>query len=115
MALDAIANGAHGCVPSLANLAPRFFADAVRRAAGGHPDPADQKRIESLMPAFGLLEERPQDSTTLRLMALKAILQVAGIMDPYMAQLAPDLTPEWRERARAFAEANELCRSFAGC
>ncbi|MBM3747916.1 MAG: dihydrodipicolinate synthase family protein [Acidobacteria bacterium] len=108
LTLEAAAFGAHGCVPSIANLAPRFFSDAFAAAASGEPRPGDQERIAGLMGAFGLFEDRPQDSTTLRLMALKAVLHVLGIMEPYMVQLAPPLPDEWLTRARAFVEQHGL-------
>jgi 4-hydroxy-tetrahydrodipicolinate synthase len=111
LTLEAAALGAHGCVPSIANLAPRFFTDAFRAAAAGESRPGDQERIAALMGAFGLFEEHPQDSTTLRLMALKAVLHVLGIMEPYMAQLAPPLVPEWLARARAFVEEHGLAEA----
>lgn len=111
LTLEAASLGAHGCVPSIANLAPRFFTAAFRAASAGNPRPADQERIAALMGAFGLFEERPQDSTTLRLMALKAVLHVLGIMEPHMAQLAPPLSPEWLARARRFVEEHGLAET----
>lgn len=107
--LEAAALGAHGAVASLANLAPRLLGGAFRRASAGEEADDAQQEIAALMGAFGLFEERPQDSTTLRLMALKAVLQALGIMDTHMAQLAPsELPPAWTARARAFAEERGL-------
>ncbi|MBL8231742.1 MAG: dihydrodipicolinate synthase family protein [Bryobacterales bacterium] len=82
--LEAASCGAHGAMASLANLAPRLLADAFD--AGRETD-ATQQEIAALIGAFGLFEERPQDSTTLRLMALKAVPHALGIMDTHMAQL----------------------------
>jgi 4-hydroxy-tetrahydrodipicolinate synthase len=108
LTLEAASLGAHGSVPSIANLAPRFMVDAFCRAARGDVQQADLDGIAALMPAFGLFESRPQESTTLRLMALKAILQQLGVMDAHMAQLAPPLCEQWRERARRFAVEHRL-------
>lgn len=116
LSLDAAAQGAHGCVPSLANLDPSFFSAAWKRAAGGDLSAreADQQRISALMSSFSLFEERPQHSTTLRLMAHKAILAELGIMSAHMAQLAPPVTPEWRGRARAFVAQHGLAHYAQG-
>jgi 4-hydroxy-tetrahydrodipicolinate synthase len=108
--LEAAGWGAHGCIASVANFAPRFISDALRRARAGEARPEDQERISALMASFGLFEPRPQESTTLRLMALKAILQAMGIMQPHMAQLGPaDVPVEWMERARQFVVRHQLC------
>jgi 4-hydroxy-tetrahydrodipicolinate synthase len=104
LTLEAASLGAHGCVPSIANLAPAFFCRAFRDAASGAPREDDQRRIDDLMAAFGLFEETPQQSTTLRLMALKAVLECLGVMSAHMAQLAPPLSDAWRAKARVFVE-----------
>jgi 4-hydroxy-tetrahydrodipicolinate synthase len=103
LTLAAAAAGAHGCVPSIANLAPRFVCRAFRSAASGGAIEGDNQRMDGLMEAFGLFEKTPQQSTTLRLMALKAVMQSMGIMSARMVQLAPPLSEERLQKAREFA------------
>lgn len=116
LTIEAATAGAHGCVPSLANLAPAFMVDAWNRAASGNlaAREADQEKIKTLMSAFSLFEERPQQSTTLRLMALKAVLSELGVMSSCMAQLAPPVAPEWQAKARAFAVDHGLVAYVSG-
>lgn len=111
LALEAASLGAHGCIASIANLAPQLMVSAFARASAGEAPAADQEAIAALMPVFGLFESRPQESTTLRLMALKAVLQQFGIMDTHMAQLAPPLSEEWREIVRLFTVRHHLSAS----
>ncbi len=110
LTLEAADHGAHGCVPSLANLAPAFFAAAWKRAAAGDHSARedDQRKMAALMSSFSLFEERPQQSTTLRLMAHKAILAELGVMSAHMAQLAPPVSPAWCSRARDFVAEHGL-------
>ncbi|MFB3827893.1 MAG: dihydrodipicolinate synthase family protein [Bryobacteraceae bacterium] len=110
LALPAAAAGAAGCVVSIANFAPAFMVEAWNAAAGGAPDAIAryQPRIAALMKVFGLLEARPQDSTVLRLMAIKAALEVLGVMKSHMAQLAPAPSDELLAPVRRFVEENEI-------
>ncbi len=105
LALASALYGAAGCVPSLANFVPEFFSRAWNRAAAG--DLAAllplQAKIERLMRGFFLLE-RGSESTELRLMALKTILAVLGVIEPHMAQLCPASSPELLEPARRLIE-----------
>jgi 4-hydroxy-tetrahydrodipicolinate synthase len=110
LALPAAQAGAAGCVVSIANFAPAFMVEAWNAASSGHGDAIGnyQPRIAELMKVFGLLEAKPQDSTILRLMAIKAVLQVSGVMQSHMAQLGPEPDAELLAPIRKFVEANEV-------
>ncbi len=92
--------GAGGAVPSVANFAPSVFVDAWNAARGRDIDRLKtlHARIQRLMRVWGLLESRPQESTTLRLQAVKTVLEAGGICRNFMAQL--DQRPDAAARAR---------------
>jgi 4-hydroxy-tetrahydrodipicolinate synthase len=110
LALPAALAGAAGCVVSIANFVPGFMVEAWDAAATGETCAIDryQPRIAALMKVFSLLEAKPQDSTILRLMAIKAVLQILGIMESHMAQLAPEPNAEFLKPVRKFVEENEV-------
>lgn len=112
--LAAAQAGAAGCVVSVANFAPAFMVEAWDTAASGEPGAVAryQPRIAALMKVFGLLEAKPQDSTILRLMAIKAVLEVLGIMPSHMAQLAPEPSEELLAPVRKFVEENEVLQQL---
>jgi 4-hydroxy-tetrahydrodipicolinate synthase len=109
--------GAAGAVPSVANFAPRVFVDAFDAARARDLDKLKSlhARIPRRMRVWGLLESRRQESpprrrpagacrvrlrgevqesTTLRLQAVKTVLEIGGICRNYMAQMdrRPDAT-----------------------
>lgn len=114
LALSAAQAGAAGCVVSIANFAPAFMVEAWNAASSGklHATEQYQPRIEALMKVFGLLEAKPQDSTILRLMAIKAVLQVLGVMQSHMAQLGPEPDAELLAPVRKFVEENEVLQQM---
>ncbi len=110
LALPAAQAGAAGCVGSVANIAPAFMVEAWNAAARGDRDAIAkyQPRMAALMKVFSLLEAKPQDSTILRLMAIKAVLQTFGVMQSHMAQLAPELDETALAPVKRFVEENEI-------
>jgi dihydrodipicolinate synthase/N-acetylneuraminate lyase len=112
LALPAAAFGAAGCVVTVANMVPAMMSAAWAAAARGDLAAVQryQEEISSLMPVFGLLEAKPQDSTVMRLMAIKAVLQVLGVIESHMAQLVPPIDPDQLERVSRFVENNEVLR-----
>jgi len=114
LALPAAAAGAAGCVVSVANFVPAFMVEAwnAARSRGSGAIAEFQPRIAALMRVFGLLEAKPQDSTVLRLMAVKAVLQILGVMEAHMAQLAPAPGAEFLAPVRKFVEENEVLQQM---
>jgi len=110
LSLAAAQAGAAGCVVSVANFVPAFMVEAWKAAASGAPDAISryQARVASLMKVFSLLESKPQDSTILRLMAIKAVLEVLGVIRSHMAQLGPEPSDELLAPVRKFVEENEV-------
>lgn len=102
LSLPAMLYGARGMVPSIANFAPRLVVDAYEAALHGTDLPAWQARIKAVMRVFSLLESRPQESTTLRLQAVKQVLELQGICGTHMAQLDQRPTAEQVEKVREF-------------
>ncbi|HWB99688.1 MAG TPA: dihydrodipicolinate synthase family protein [Bryobacteraceae bacterium] len=113
LSLPAILYGARGLVPAIANFEPADLVaayEAARRRDLANL-PRWQARIQGLMRVFGLLESRPQDSTTLRLKAIKAVLEIMGICESHMAQLDEPADSEQMEKIRQFAAAEKLVRA----
>lgn len=110
LSLPAILYGAKGMVPSIANFDPRTATAAYEaaRAADLSSLPTWQSRISRLMRVFGLLESRPQSSTTLRLQAIKAVLEVMGICRSHMAQLGETPDSTQMDKIREFVASENL-------
>jgi len=110
LAVPSITFGARGLVPSIGNFAPGLMVEAYQAAAARETEKLSdlQARIQRLMGIFGLLEARPQQSTTLRLQAVKLILELNYICGSTMAQLSGPPTPEEIARVRAFMMAEGL-------
>jgi 4-hydroxy-tetrahydrodipicolinate synthase len=114
LALPAAEAGAAGCVVSIGNFAPAFMVEAWKAAAAGDHDAIAryQPRIASMMKVFGLLEAKPQDSTVLRLMAIKAVLEILGLIQSHMVQLTPAPSAEFLAPVRKFVEENEVLQQI---
>jgi len=110
LSLPALLYGARGMVPSIANFEPAGMVRAYEAARRG--DLAGlgvwQKRMQGWMRVFGLLESRPQESTTLRLQAIKVALELLGICGSTMAQLHEPPGEAQREKVRAFLRAEGI-------
>jgi len=110
LSLPAILYGAKGMVPSIANFDPysvtAAFAAARNRDLSSLPE--WQSRFRRLLKSFTLLETQAQESTTLRLQGIKAILNVLGICQCYMAQLNHTISSDRMDRVREFVLSEEL-------
>lgn len=102
--------GAAGAVPSVANFAPRVFVDAFEAARARDIDKLKvlHARIQRLMRVWGLIESRPQESTTLRLQAVKTVLEIGGICRNFMTQLDRRPAEAELERVRDFVRQEGL-------
>jgi dihydrodipicolinate synthase/N-acetylneuraminate lyase len=105
--------GAKGAVPAVANFAPTVFVETFEAARARDVDRLKtlHARIQRLMRVWGLVESRPQESTTLRLKAIKLVLELAGICGSTMAQTDRRPTDAEVERVREFLREERL---FAG-
>jgi dihydrodipicolinate synthase/N-acetylneuraminate lyase len=110
LSLPAILYGAKGMVPSIANFDPGTATAAYKaaRAMDLSSLPLWQSRISRLMRVFELLEIRPQSSTTLRLQAIKAVLEVMGICQSHMAQLGETPDSVQMDKVREFVTLENL-------
>lgn len=110
LALPAVLYGARGMVPAIANFEPAGVVQAYETAVRGDLVRlrAWQKRIQGWMRVFGLLESRAQESTTLRLQAIKLVLELMGICGSTMAQLSEDPDETQVARVREFMRAEGI-------
>jgi dihydrodipicolinate synthase/N-acetylneuraminate lyase len=110
LALPAILYGARGMVPAIANFEPAGVVQAYETAVRGDLARlrAWQKRIQGWMRVFSLLENRAQESTTLRLQAIKLVLELMGICGSTMAQLSTPPDEAQRERVKEFMRAEGI-------
>ncbi len=102
--------GAQGAVPAIANFAPEVMVATWEAAQARDIErlKALHGRIQGLMRVWSLLEARPNESTTLRLQAIKLVLELRGICGSYMAQLDQRPGEEQRRRVREFMRAEGL-------
>jgi len=102
--------GAKGAVPAIANFAPEVMVGAWEAARAGDVERLKHlnSRIQRLMRVWSLLEARPNESTTLRLQAIKMVLERMGICRSYMAQLEEPPSLERLRKVQEFMQAEGL-------
>jgi 4-hydroxy-tetrahydrodipicolinate synthase len=89
--------GAHGCVPGMANLAPKLWVAIYDAARAG-----DLKRVRELHRAAADLNRIYWLEGTSLIGSLKAALEMIGVCQPYPAR--PMSQPDTQARARIEAE-----------
>ena len=107
----ALALGADGAVPGLANVDPHGFVRLYRLARAGDQDGAraEQERLCALFGMVGAADPARMGPGSAAIGAFKAALHLRGVIDcPATAEPQIPLAPAEVERVRAFLAAAEL-------